>query len=165
MDTSKPGTGSLSGGTLEKTELAEVLRNAYVSRKHLQVLVSFRGEERSFWFRRGRLVSASSNREAQHVGDLLRSFGLASESVLFAAFERALAEPGRGLASALREAGAVAPYVADACVRALAEMVLYSTFGVRVGATRERDARLFARGAARFVLTVRPEHEPRLVEV
>lgn len=128
MDTPKPGTGSLSGGTLEKTELAEVLRNAYVSRGHAQVLVSHRGEERSFWFRRGRLVSASSNREAQHVGDLLRTFGLASESVLFAAFERALAEPGRGLASALREAGAVAPYVADACVRALAEMVLYSTF-------------------------------------
>src|SRR5574340_451946 len=128
MDTLKPGTGSLSGGTLEKTELADVLRSAYASRRHLHVLVSYRGEERSFWFRRGRLVSASSNREAQHVGELLRTFGLADEKVLFAAFENALSDPGRGLAHALRESGAVAPYVADACVRALAEKVLYSTF-------------------------------------
>lgn len=128
MDTSKAGGPSLTGGTLEKTDFAEVLRSTYVARKDAQVLVSFRGEERSFWFRRGRLVSASSNREAQLVGELLRTFGLADESVLFAAFERALAEPGRGLALALRDSGAVAPYVADACVRALAEKVLYSTF-------------------------------------
>ena len=128
MDISKGGNGALSGGTLEKTGFAEVLRETYSSRKNAQLLVSLRGEERSFWFRRGRLVSASSNREAQHVGELLRAFGLADESVLFAAFERALAEPGRGLAVALRESGAVAPYVADACVRALAEKVLYSTF-------------------------------------
>ena len=128
MDTPKAEAGSLSGGTLEKTGFAEVLRTAYVSRRNVQVLVSHRGEERSFWFARGRLVSASSTREAQHVGDLLRTFGLATESVLFAAFERALAEPGRGLALALRDAGGIAPYVADACVRALAEMVLYSTF-------------------------------------
>jgi tetratricopeptide (TPR) repeat protein len=128
MDTSKTGGASLSGGTLEKTDLAEVLRAAYASRRDAHVLVSHRGEERSFWFRRGRLVSASSNREAQLVGALLRAFGLADESVLFAAFERALADPGRGLAQALRDSGAVAPYVADACVRALAEKVLYTTF-------------------------------------
>lgn len=128
MDTSKTGGAPLSGGTLEKTDLAEVLRAAYAGRRHAQVLVSHRGEERSFWFRRGRLVSASSNREAQLVGELLRAFGLADESVLFSAFERALAEPGRGLAHALRDSGAVAPYVADACVRALAEKVLYTTF-------------------------------------
>lgn len=128
MDTSKSGGGSLSGGTLEKTELAEVLRSAYRARKNAQVLVSSKGEERSFWFHRGRLVSASSNREAQHVGELLRAFGLADESVLFSAFEKALSYPGRGLANALRDSGAVAPYIADACVRALAEKVLYSTF-------------------------------------
>ncbi len=128
MDTSKAGGGVLSGGSLEKTELAEILRTAYRARKNAQVLVSSRGEERSFWFNRGRLVSASSNREAQLVGDLLRAFGLADESVLFTAFERALSDPGRGLANALRESGAVASYVADACVRALAEKILYSTF-------------------------------------
>jgi len=128
MDTSKSGGGTLSGGTLEKTELGEVLRSAYRSRKNAQVLVTSRGEERSFWFHRGRLVSASSNREAQLVGELLRAFGLADESVLFTAFERALSDPGRGLANALRDSGAVAPYVADACVRALAEKILYSTF-------------------------------------
>ncbi len=128
MDTSRTGGSSLTGGTLEKTSLSDVLRSAYASRRNAQVLVAYRGEERSFWFHRGRLVSASSNREAQLVGELLRAFGLADESVLFAAFERALAEPGRGLANALRDSGAVAPYVADACVRALAEKVLYSTF-------------------------------------
>jgi hypothetical protein len=133
MDTSKHGGGILSGGTLEKTSLADLLRGAYASRRHLQVLVSHRGEERSFWFRRGRLVSASSNREAQLVGDLLRTFGLADESVLFSAFEKALADPGRGLAHALRDSGAVAPYVADACVRALAEKVLYSSFQLTAG--------------------------------
>lgn len=128
MDTPKTGARPSSGGTLETTALAEVLRTAYASRRDAHVLVSHRGEERSFWFRRGRLVSASSNREAQLVGELLRTFGLADESVLFSAFERALADPGRGLARALRDSGAVAPYVADACVRALAEKVLYSTF-------------------------------------
>lgn len=133
MDTSKGSGGILSGGTLDKTSLAEVLRGAYASRRHLQVLVSHRGEERSFWFRKGRLVSASSNREAQLVGELLRAFGLADESVLFSAFEKALAEPGRGLAHALRDSGAVAPYVADACVRALAEKILYSTFQLSSG--------------------------------
>jgi len=133
MDTSKAGASALAGGTLEKTDLADVLRSAYLSRRDVQVLVSLRGEERSFWFRRGRLVSASSNREAQHVGELLRTFGLADESVLFSAFERALAEPGRGLSHALRESGAVAPYVADACVRALAEKILYTTFPWRSG--------------------------------
>lgn len=133
MDTSRHGGGILSGGTLEKTSLAEVLRGAYASRKHLQVLVAHRGEERSLWFRRGRLVFASSNREAQLVGELLRAFGLADESVLFAAFEKALADPGRGLAHALRDSGAVAPYVADACVRALGEKVLYSSFQLTSG--------------------------------
>ncbi len=133
MDTSRHGGGILSGGTLEKTSLAEVLRGAYASRKHLQVLVAHRGEERSLWFRRGRLVFASSNREAQLVGELLRAFGLADESVLFAAFEKALADPGRGLEHALRDSGAVAPYVADACVRALAEKVLYSSFQLTSG--------------------------------
>lgn len=133
MDATKQGGGILSGGTLDKTSLSEVLRSAYVSRKHLQVLVSHRGEERSFWFRRGSLVSASSNREAQLVGELLRAFGLADEGVLFAAFEKALAEPGRGFAQALRDSGAVAPFVADACVRALAEKILYSTFQLTSG--------------------------------
>ena len=133
MNAPKQGGASLTGGTLEKTELAEVLRTAYVARENAQVLVSYRGEERSFWFHRGWLVSASSNREAQHVGELLRNFCLADESVLFAAFERALAEPGRGLAAALRESGAVAPFVAEACVRALAEKVLYSAFSWRAG--------------------------------
>ena len=128
MDTSKPGGGSLTGGTLEKTELADVLRSAYASRGNAQVLVTLRGEERSFWFHRGQLVSASSNREAQHVGELLRAFGLADESVLFSAFEQALADPGRGLSHALRDSGAVQPYIADACVKALAEKILYSTF-------------------------------------
>jgi hypothetical protein len=128
MDTSKAASGSLSGGSLEKTDLAEVLRTVYSTRNNAQVLVSLRGEERSFWFQRGRLISASSNREAQLVGELLRTFGLADESVLFSAFEKALSDPGRGLANALRDSGAVAPYVADACVRALAEKVLYSTF-------------------------------------
>jgi tetratricopeptide (TPR) repeat protein len=128
MDTSKQQGGPLTGGTLEKSDLADVLTGVYASRRNAQVLVTFRGEERSFWFHRGRLVSASSNREAQHVGELLRAFGLADESVLFAAFEKALADPGRGLSHALRESGAVAPYVADACVRALAEKILYSTF-------------------------------------
>jgi tetratricopeptide (TPR) repeat protein len=128
MGTSKVGDGSLSGGTLEKTDLADVLRSAYISRQNAQVLISLRGEERSFWFQRGRLVSASSNREAQHVGELLRTFGLADEAVLFSAFEKALADPGRGLAHALQDSGAVAPYVADACVRALAEKILYSSF-------------------------------------
>ena len=133
MDTSKSGGGSLSGGTLEKTEFAEVLRLAYRGRKNTQVLVSSKGEERSFWFHRGRLVSASSNREAQLVGELLRAFGLADESVLFSAFEKALSDPGRGLANALRDSGAVASYIADACVRALAEKVLYSTFQLSSG--------------------------------
>ena len=68
MSASKQGGASLSGGTLEKTDLAEVLRTAYAARENAQVLVAHRGEERSFWFHRGRLVSASSNREAQHVG-------------------------------------------------------------------------------------------------
>src|SRR5512138_883690 len=107
MDTRRAVAGPLTGGTLEKTDLADVLRSAYAARRNAHVLVTLRGEERSFWFRRGRLVSASSNREAQHVGELLRTFGLADESVLFAAFERALAEPGRGLSAALRESGAV----------------------------------------------------------
>ena len=134
MDTTKSGGEILSGGTLEKASLADVLRSAYASRQNLQVIVSHRGEERSFWFRRGQLVSASSNREAQLVGELLRTFGLADEAVLFSAFEKALADPGRGFAHALRDSGAVAPYVADACVRALAEKILYSSFRLASGA-------------------------------
>ncbi|HKC23718.1 MAG TPA: DnaJ domain-containing protein, partial [Thermoanaerobaculia bacterium] len=37
------------------------------------------------------------------------------------------AEPGRGLSKALSETGAVPGYVAEACVRALAERILYDT--------------------------------------
>lgn len=133
MDTRKAEGSPLVGGTLEKTDLVDILRTAFVSRRNAQVLVSLRGEERSFWFRGGRLVSASSSREAQHVGELLRTFGLADESVLFAAFERALAEPGRGLSHALRDSGAVSPFIADASVKALAEKVLYSTFQWKSG--------------------------------
>jgi len=88
----------------------------YRERATAKLLVSYRGEERTFWFDRGQILSASSNREAQLVGDLLRTFGLADESLLMSAFEKALAEPGRGLARALTESGAVADYVADAAV-------------------------------------------------
>lgn len=124
----------LTGGTLDRTGLLEIFRNLYVERATVLLLVSHRTEERSFWFHKGQLLSAASNREAQLVGELLRTFGLADESVLFSAFERALAEPGRGLARALTETGAVPKYVADACVRALAERILYESFQWTAGA-------------------------------
>ncbi len=118
----------LTGGSLERTPLAEVVRMLYRERATAKLLVSYRGEERTFWFDRGQLLSASSNREAQLVGDLLRTFGLAEESLLMTAFEKALAEPGRGLARALTGSGAVPDYVADAAVRALSERLFFESF-------------------------------------
>jgi tetratricopeptide (TPR) repeat protein len=118
----------LTGGSLERTPFAEVIRALYRERATAKLLVSYRGEERTFWFDRGQILSASSNREAQLVGDLLRTFGLAEENLLMSAFEKALAEPGRGLARALTESGAVADYVADAAVRALSERLFFETF-------------------------------------
>ena len=123
-----------TGGTLDRNPLTDVLRSLYAARATGQMIVTRLGEERTLWFDRGQLASAASNREAQEVGALLRTFGLADETILFAAFERALTEPGRGLAKALRETGAVQPFVADACVRALAEKILYDTFRWTSGA-------------------------------
>lgn len=127
-------TGAAIGGSLERTPVADVLKGLYAERATARVLFSRMGEERTVWIDRGQLISAASNREAQQVGELLRTFGLADESVLFSAFERALAEPGRGLAKALRETGAVPAFVADACVRALAEKLLFDTFRWASGA-------------------------------
>jgi tetratricopeptide (TPR) repeat protein len=118
----------ISGGTLERTPFAEVIRTVYRERATAKLLTSARGEERTFYFDRGQILAASSNREAQLVGDLLRTFGLAEENLLMTAFEKALAEPGRGLARALWEAGAVEEYVADAAVRALSERLFFDTF-------------------------------------
>ena len=123
-----------TGGTLDRHPLTDVLRSLYTARATGQMLITRLGEERTLWFDRGQLASASSNREAQEVGTLLRTFGLADESILFTAFEKALTEPGRGLAKALRETGAVQPFVADACVRALAEKILFDTFRWTSGA-------------------------------
>ncbi|HVO52258.1 MAG TPA: DUF4388 domain-containing protein [Thermoanaerobaculia bacterium] len=118
----------MTGGSLERTPFAEVMRMLYRERATAKLLVSHLGEERTFWFDRGQILSGSSNREAQLVGDLLRTFGLAEESLLMSAFEQALAEPGRGLARALTETGAVPGYVADAAVRALSERLFFETF-------------------------------------
>ena len=123
-----------TGGTLDRRPLTEVLRTLFSARATGQMIVTRLGEERTLWFDRGQLASAASNREAQEVGALLRTFGLADESILFSAFERALTEPGRGLAKALRETGAVQPFVAEACVRALAEKILFDTFRWDAGA-------------------------------
>jgi tetratricopeptide (TPR) repeat protein len=128
MSGSRPSSGLFAGGTLERTSLAETFRNLYRDRTSTRLVVSHAGDERTFWFDRGQLLSAASNREAQMVGDLLRRFDLANEDLLLAAFERAMAEPGRGLAKVLTESGAVPSYVAQAAVRALAEGVLYETF-------------------------------------
>ena len=125
---------TITGGTLDRTPLAEVIRSLYADRATGQLLLTRLGEERTLSFDRGQLASASSNREAQEVGNLLRTFGLADDAILFSAFEKALAEPGRGLAKALRETGAVPSFVADACVRALAEKLLYDTFRWTSGA-------------------------------
>jgi curved DNA-binding protein CbpA len=114
--------------------MTDVLRTLFLARATGQMSLTRLGEERTLWFDRGQLASAASNREAQEVGALLRNFGLADESILFSAFERALTEPGRGLAKALRETGAVQPFVADACVRALAEKILFDTFRWTSGA-------------------------------
>ncbi len=118
----------MTGGSLERMPFAEVVRTLYRERATAKLLVSCRGEERTFWFDRGQILSASSNREAQLVGDLLRTFGLAEENLLMTAFEKALAEPGRGLARALWETGAVPDFVADAAVRALSERLFFETF-------------------------------------
>ena len=128
MTAGKSSPSLLAGGTLERTGLAETFRGLYRDRVTARFVVSHQGEERTFWFDRGEIVSASSNREARMVGDLLRRFDLADESLLLAAFERAMAEPGRGLGKVLSESGAVPTYVAQAAVRALAETILYETF-------------------------------------
>ncbi len=128
MPGARPSSGILAGGTLERTSLAETFRNLYRDRTSTRLVVTHGGDERTFWFDRGQLLSAASNREAQRVGDLLRRFDLANEDLLLAAFERAMAEPGRGLAKVLTESGAVPSYVAQAAVRALAEGILYETF-------------------------------------
>jgi curved DNA-binding protein CbpA len=118
----------LAGGTLERTALAETFRGLYRDRLTARLVIAHRGEERTFWFDRGQILSAASNREAQMVGELLRRFDLADENLLLAAFERAMAEPGRGLGKVLSESGAVPTYVAQAAVRALAEGIVYETF-------------------------------------
>ncbi len=118
----------LRGGSLERTPFAEVVRSLYRERATAQLLVASKGEERAFSFDRGQILFASSNREAQLVGELLRTFGLADEDLLLSAFERALAEPGQGLARALAESGAVPPYVAEAAARALSERLFFDTF-------------------------------------
>lgn len=127
MSEEKSAAPLLTGGTLDRTPLVDLFRSLYQERATVQVVVSHGGEERTFLFDRGQALSASSNHEAQLVGELLRTFGLADEAVLFAAFERALAEPGRGLAKALKGSG-VDGFVADACVRALAEKIFHDTF-------------------------------------
>jgi hypothetical protein len=118
----------LRGGSLERTPFAEVVRSLYRERATAKLLVSSKGEERTFSFDRGQILFSSSNREAQLVGDLLRTFGLAEENLLLSAFERALTEPGEGLAKALTESGAVPLYVAEAAVRALSERLFFDTF-------------------------------------
>jgi tetratricopeptide (TPR) repeat protein len=118
----------MTGGTLERTPAAEVFRGVYRERASARLLIAHRGEERTFWFDRGALVGSSSNREAQLVGELMRTFGLADENLLLSAFEKALTDPGRGLSKALSESGAVPGYVAEATVRALAERLLFDTF-------------------------------------
>lgn len=133
MSRESQGPGTVTGGSLERTPLVDVFRNLFAERASAKVLVAKMGEERTFLFDRGQVITASSNREAQFVGDLLRKFGLADEKVLFQAFEKALAEPGRGLAKVLKETGAVPPYIADACVRALAERLLFDSFRWNAG--------------------------------
>lgn len=128
MAGTKSSSGLFAGGTLERTSLAETFRSLYRERSSTRLVVAHGGEERTFWFDRGQLLSAASNREAKLVGDLLRRFDLANEGLLVAAFERAMTEPGRGLAKVLAESGAVPSYVAQAAVRALAEGILYETF-------------------------------------
>lgn len=124
----------ITGGTIERNPPIELFRNIYLDRSTVQVMLARRGEERTFWFDRGQLAWTASNREAQLVGDLLRTFGLATENVLFSAFERALSEPGRGLSKALTETGAVSAFVAEACVRTLAEKILWDSFSWSDGA-------------------------------
>ena len=123
----------LTGGTIERTSLAEAFRNIVRDRVSGKLVVASQGEERTFWFDRGQVVFASSNREAQLVGELLRTFGLADENLLLTAFERAMAEPGRGLSKALSGSGAVPPFVAEAASRSLAERVLYDAFRLSAG--------------------------------
>ncbi|MGA7992668.1 MAG: DUF4388 domain-containing protein [Thermoanaerobaculia bacterium] len=118
----------MTGGSLERAPFSEIVRTLYRERATASLLVSYQGEERTFWFDRGQILSVSSNREAQLVGGLLRTFGLAEENLLLSAFEKALTDPGRGLARALTESGAVPGYVADAAVRALSERLFFDTF-------------------------------------
>src|SRR5450756_913097 len=103
----------LTGGSLERIPFAEVVRSLYRERATAKLLVSRSGEERTFSFDRGQILFTSSNREAQLVGELLRTFGLADENLLLSAFEKALNEPGQGLARALTESGAVPGYVVE----------------------------------------------------
>lgn len=123
----------LTGGTIERTSLAEAFRNIVRDRVSGKLVVASKGEERTFWFDRGQVVFASSNREAQLVGELLRTFGLADENLLLSAFESAMAEPGLGLSKALSGSGAVPLFVAEAASRALAERVLYDAFRLSAG--------------------------------
>src|SRR5665647_2242367 len=83
----------LTGGSIERSPFSEVVRNLYRERATAKLLVSSKGEERTFSFDRGQILFASSNREAQLVGELLRTFGLAEENLLLSAFEQALNEP------------------------------------------------------------------------
>jgi len=129
----KSSPGMLTGGTIERTSLAEAFRNIVRDRVSGKLVVASKGEERTFWFDRGQVLFASSNREAQLVGELLRTFGLADENLLLTAFEKAMAEPGRGLSKALSGTGAVSPFVAEAASRALAERVLYDAFRLSAG--------------------------------
>ena len=117
----------LTGGSLDRIPFAEVVRSLYRERTTAKLLVSRSGEERTFSFDRGQILFASSNREAQLVGELLRTFGLADENLLLSAFEKALNEPGFGLGRALTESKAVPAYVADAAVRALSERLFFDT--------------------------------------
>ena len=129
----KSSPGILTGGTIERTALAETFRNIVRERVSGRLVVASQGEERTFWFDRGQSLFASSNREAQLVGELLRTFGLADENLLISAFEKAMAEPGRGLSKALSASGAVPAFVAEAASRALAERVLYGAFRLSAG--------------------------------
>jgi tetratricopeptide (TPR) repeat protein len=129
----KSSPGMLTGGTIERTSLSEAFRNVVRDRLSGKLVVASKGEERTFWFHRGQVGFASSNREAQLVGELLRTFGLAEESLLLSAFEKAMAEPGYGLSKALAASGAVSSFVAEAASRALAERVLYDAFRLSSG--------------------------------
>src|SRR5258706_15597191 len=109
----------ITGGTLERTPASDVFRNIYRDRASAKLLVAHRGEERTFWFDHGALVATSSNREAQLVGELMRTFGLADENLLLSAFDKALNDPGRGLSKPLSASGPVPGFGAEPTVPSL----------------------------------------------